>query len=211
MSAFEIAYNQVKVTLEDGFTDAVKQEMAALQRAMESLVKGMFTEIAGVFGSDDTPGVISRYTTWDNLTDETIDRKKSGSNRFYLGLSGGLRKAVSNRSKGFPYGPPTVTIGTGLGRGFDRSSGRVRIARGFAGAGRFASAARALRVTLEITPFSQLPEDLTSIFKGGKLRYKAESGEFGASNRPARPFLAPFVQYYTDVRTPEIIQRVMQL
>ena len=207
--AFNIAFNQVTFTVENAFYDAVKVRMDALRVNVGDQVKELFEDISLAFGSDAVPAEISGYTDWSDLSFEWVRRKRSRRNRFYVGRTGSMKRTLGKKAGKFLYGEPEVTLGTGLGRGFSGSSGRVRIARGFAGAGRFASAAGALRAIVTITPFPNLPDDPTSIF-GGKIGVKVGAGEYGSDNRPSRPFLSPFIRYYTEVKVPQIIDRTIQ-
>lgn len=211
-NAFDIAFNRVRATIEDGFYGAVEDRISVLQTNLDMTVKEMFEDISLSFGGDAVPSEISGYTSWADLTEGWIDRKTSESNRFYIGLRGAMKRAIENRAKKFAYGQPTILMGQGVGRGFSRDrSNRLRVARGFAGAGRFASTASALRVTLTITPFPSLGDDPTSIFTG-KLGIKVGTGEYGdeRTGRPSRPFLYPFIRYYTEVKVPEVIDRTIR-
>lgn len=237
--AFDIAFNRVRVTVEDGFADLVQDRVVELKANIGAQVLELFEDIALAFGGDTVPAEISGYTDWSDLTANWVKRKFSRGvlraraqkdqrerqeakklgvpwrkiefNRFYVGRHAAMQRALLGKAGKFVYGEPEVLTGSGLARGFRvDGAGRLRVARGFAGAGRFAARASALRVTLTITPFPQLPDDPTSIFSG-KLGVKVGAGEYGADNRPSRPFLGPFIRYYTEVKVPQVIERTIQL
>lgn len=210
--AFEIAFNRVRVAVEEGFFEQVKDRMDVLQTRVNEQVRELFEDIALSMGEEAVPAEIAGYTDWSDLTYQWIKRKKSKGNRFYIGKSRGMQRALGAKAGKFVYGEPSITIGSGLGRGFTEARGRVRVSKGFSGGGRFASRSSALRVTLTVTPFPNLgdSDEMFAPFKG-KAGLKMAVGEFGTDNRPSRPFLGPFVRYYTEVKIPEVIERTIRL
>lgn len=206
--AFTFLFNQVTAVIEDAFFDQVADRMSVLQAKVNAEVKKMFSDIADSFGQEQAPAEIGE--NWAPLTTKWIDEKKSGENRFYVGKTGKLREHLKSRSTNFVYGVPQITLGTTVGRGFSNASGRTRIAKGFAGAGRFASAVSALRATIVIVPFPKLAND--GYDPTDPFGVKVGAGEYGVPGRkrPARPFLGPFIKYYTDKKIPDIINQVIR-
>lgn len=210
-AVFDLAFNKITTTVQNAFYQEVEGRMAVLKTNVTEEVKGFFEEISLAIGGDEVPSEIAGYTGWDDLTYQWIKRKKSPGNQFQVGKSGGMRRFLANRGGKTPYGEPVVTLGEGLGRGFSNTSGRVRVAKGFQGAGRFAASALALRATVTVIPFPKANdwEGLTAGFKG-KAGQKVWLAEYGWGGRPSRPFLYPFMRFYTDVQIPGIISRTIR-
>lgn len=232
-SVFDAAFNRVQVTIQDAFYNRVEDRMTQLRNDVNDQVKEFFEDVEGSMGEEAAPAEIAGYTSWDNLTAKWRRQKAqkgkkpqrfyhpvtgkrmagpkrtaNDPNRFYKGLTGGLSRAFSGQVGKFPYGTPIITLGQGLGAGYSNTSGRVRIAKGYAGAGRFASAAGAMRATISVIPFPLIsdPGDVVKPFRG-KSVVKVLTGEFGDdfSGRPARPFLIPFIAYYSEKKIPDVI------
>lgn len=228
---------QVNAVVEDRFLGAVESRAVVLQREVRELVQELFYDISDAMGGEGPPSELSGVQ-WKPLTAKWVASKykkankstitkrvgekqlkiKRGSpigrqNSFYIGRTGSYREDIARQAFELPYGEPIVRVSaTGAVReGFVLNRrGRAQFAKGAPNSqgGRFASNAAALTAGLEVIAFPKISTgaDVIAPFGG-----KALWGEFGApaSNRPARPFLVPFVEFYTDVKVKQLIQEVL--
>lgn len=224
--AFDYLFDTMNEVISDTFYEAVQDRMGNIQDRLSELSREFFKEFSGHIGINKTPGFVSEYGygTWDDLKAEWLFQKNAAtdnSNRFYSGLTGNYQSQIAALNAEKILGKPTVTVGRGeevsgesIGVKFDPKVNRARDSRG-----RFTrrletyyEAEVNYRLFSKVAPGPGAADRMINLLPSGldgDLNIKIAAGEYGSKkwNRPARPFLLPFFDFYTDTKVYQTVMR----
>lgn len=200
---------------------------AEVQEDLEEQYDKFFDEMASMVGGEGRPKVLQ--TSWPRITQGWADRKGTpGANRFYHGITEAgesYRSELKAMETEEAFGPIETSVGTVTAQGaFGKGSNRrtfkadrsklstagniLRYGGSFASIDNFFNAKLGFKAFSKVTSLSNL---LRGFEEGSHLAIVTgvNEGIYSTSkgHSVTRPFLMPMVEYYTDVKLPEIFKK----
>lgn len=230
---FDKARFAVQQSVSQAFFAVAGNIAGKVQTDMDRAAKQLFGEISAALGAEEPPGFLG--TSWNPLVEKWRDEKKSfNDNRFHVGKTGALSRAIAAKKGKFVYGTPLVEMENFTDGRFKKTSGKLRIPQGVRiidpgvkggvrRGGQFASEVASLRVRIYATMFPDITDkngdisktgkhgDIYKVFKAKSVKhglYNADHGRTGSILPSKRPLLAPFLRYYTTTKTDRILRKV---
>lgn len=217
--------------VQGAFFDEVGDRRKVLEQRIKEETKGLFQDVVKQMGHDSTPEIIGYYSGEYEPISEPWRRRKfrrkgskkgkrdprqppAGFNKFHVGVGHGprLRTILARRGAHQVFGEPKVTfLNPTDNAGNFRAENGGRVLRDLR-TGRFASPSGVVfKATLMVDVFPKFTKkDRLLLGMTGKARKKLAAIEFGGKNRPARPLLAPMLEYYTDHKIQSLIDRTIR-